>query len=53
MAISTPIASVASVIGKAFARNADGEIRELNTGDVVFEGEVLRGDIFFGTVIPV
>ena len=35
------IATVASVTGKAYARNADGELRELRTGDVLKEGETV------------
>ena len=35
------IATVVSVVGKAYARNADGELRELRTGDVLVEGETV------------
>ena len=35
------IATVASATGKAYARNADGELRELRTGDVLKEGETV------------
>ena len=35
------IATVVSVVGKAYARNADGELRELRNGDVLVEGETV------------
>ncbi|QFU76901.1 retention module-containing protein [Halioglobus maricola] len=35
------IAVVASLTGKAYARNVDGELRELAIGDVLFEGETV------------
>ena len=35
------IATVVSTTGKAYARNADGELRELHTGDVLKEGETV------------
>ncbi|MEH6608862.1 MAG: retention module-containing protein, partial [Halioglobus sp.] len=35
------IANVVAVIGTAYARNADGELRELNPGDVLLEGETV------------
>lgn len=35
------IATVVAVIGKAYARNADGELRELKPGDVLLEGETV------------
>ncbi|MBN7795690.1 retention module-containing protein [Parahaliea mediterranea] len=35
------IATVVAVEGKAFARNAEGELRELSAGDVLLEGETV------------
>ncbi|MFV0275955.1 MAG: retention module-containing protein, partial [Parahaliea sp.] len=35
------IGTVAAAQGKVFARNGNGKLRELKTGDVVFEGETL------------
>ena len=35
------IANVVAVIGTAYARNADGELRELKPGDVLQEGETV------------
>ncbi|MEP1595101.1 MAG: retention module-containing protein, partial [Halieaceae bacterium] len=35
------IANVVAVIGKAYARNADGELREIKPGDVLLEGETV------------
>ncbi|MEH6519091.1 MAG: retention module-containing protein, partial [Halioglobus sp.] len=35
------IANVVAVIGTAYARNADGELRELKPGDVLLEGETV------------
>ncbi|MDA8752764.1 retention module-containing protein, partial [Halieaceae bacterium] len=35
------IATVVAVIGKGYARNADGELRELKPGDVLLEGETV------------
>ncbi|MEP6360375.1 MAG: retention module-containing protein [Halioglobus sp.] len=35
------IATVKAVVGKAYARNADGELRELRPGDTVMEGETV------------
>ncbi|MFT6955878.1 MAG: carbon monoxide dehydrogenase subunit G, partial [Halieaceae bacterium] len=35
------IANVVAVMGTAYARNAEGELRELNPGDVVLEGETV------------
>jgi VCBS repeat-containing protein len=35
------IATVAKVTGKAYARNADGELREIRPGDVLLEGETV------------
>ncbi|HSG60060.1 MAG TPA: retention module-containing protein, partial [Pseudomonadales bacterium] len=38
---SQAIATVAAVLGTAFARNENGELREIKAGDVIYEGEVL------------
>ena len=35
------IATVVAVTGKAYARNADGELREIRPGDVLMEGETV------------
>ena len=35
------IATVVAVTGKAYARNADGELREIRPGDVLLEGETV------------
>ena len=35
------IATVASVMGTAYARNADGELREIHPGDQLLEGETV------------
>ncbi|TDG15253.1 retention module-containing protein, partial [Seongchinamella unica] len=35
------IATVVAVTGKAYARNADGELREIRPGDVLMEGETI------------
>ncbi|TXS88896.1 retention module-containing protein, partial [Parahaliea maris] len=35
------IANVVAVVGKAFARNEDGELREIRPGDVILEGETV------------
>ena len=40
MAISA-IATVVAVTGKAYAREADGDLRELTPGDVLLEGETI------------
>ena len=37
----TDMATVVAVTGKAFARSADGELRELQVGDVLREGETV------------
>ncbi|GAB5451585.1 MAG: Calx-beta domain-containing protein [Halioglobus sp.] len=55
------IATVSSIIGKAFARGADGELRGLQQGDVLREGETLvtpagsnvELTLVDGTVMPV
>ncbi|MCP1366774.1 retention module-containing protein, partial [Halomonas sp. BBD48] len=39
--MSTPIATVLSVTGQAWARDADGNLRPLEPGDVLLEGEEL------------
>ncbi|MEQ6917658.1 retention module-containing protein [Halomonas aquatica] len=36
-----PIATVIAIIGQAWARDADGNLRELSVGDVLQEGETL------------
>jgi len=36
-----PIATVVAVIGKAFARNENGELRALKAGDTLLEGETV------------
>ena len=41
MATQTPIATVTALQGEVFARNADGELRALQLGDALYEGEVL------------
>ena len=38
---SQAIATVAAVLGTAFARNENGEMREIKAGDTIYEGEVL------------
>ena len=35
------IATVVAVTGTAYARNADGELREIRPGDVLLEGETI------------
>ncbi len=35
------IATVVAVTGNAYARNADGELREIRLGDVLLEGETV------------
>ncbi len=35
------IATVVAVTGTAYARNADGELREIRAGDVLMEGETV------------
>ncbi|MCX2975725.1 retention module-containing protein, partial [Halieaceae bacterium IMCC8485] len=35
------IATVVAVTGNAYARNADGELREIRPGDVLLEGETI------------
>lgn len=37
----TAIATVTAITGKAYARSADGELRELKPGDVLLEGETV------------
>ncbi|WP_261842061.1 retention module-containing protein [Aliamphritea ceti] len=41
MASNTPIATVAAMSGVVFARNSDGELRQLQVGDELIEGDVL------------
>ncbi|MBT0962439.1 retention module-containing protein, partial [Denitromonas iodatirespirans] len=41
MASNQPIATVVAVIGYAYARNAEGELRVLKPGDALYEGEVV------------
>ncbi|MDX5299565.1 MAG: retention module-containing protein, partial [Gammaproteobacteria bacterium] len=41
MAQSTPIATVVAVVGKAYARDAEGQLRELRPGDVVMSDELV------------
>jgi hypothetical protein len=41
MATFNLIATVIAVVGEAFARNSDGEIRVLRAGDVLYEGDTL------------
>jgi hypothetical protein len=41
MATFNLIATVIAVVGEAFARSPDGEIRELRAGDVLYEGDTL------------
>src|SRR5210317_693420 len=38
---SQAIATVAAVLGTAFARNENGELRQIKAGDVIYEREVL------------
>ena len=38
---SIAIATVVAVTGTAYARNADGELREIRPGDVLLEGETI------------
>ncbi|SDK85603.1 type I secretion C-terminal target domain (VC_A0849 subclass) [Modicisalibacter muralis] len=57
--MSTPIATVLSVTGQAWARDADGNLRVLEPGDVLLEGETLitsdngRVRLDFGDAEPV
>nr|WP_297459345.1 retention module-containing protein [uncultured Halomonas sp.] len=57
--MSTPIATVLSVTGQAWARDADGNLRALEPGDVLLEGETLitsdngRVRLDFGDAEPV
>ncbi|MEC9484147.1 MAG: retention module-containing protein, partial [Halomonas sp.] len=39
--MSTPIATVLSVSGQAWARDAEGNLRPLEPGDILLEGEAL------------
>ncbi len=38
---NSAIATVVAVVGTAFARNEDGEMREIRPGDVILEGETV------------
>ncbi len=41
MSTATPVATVISVTGMAFARSADGAVRRLSAGDTILEGETV------------
>ncbi|MBK7675192.1 MAG: retention module-containing protein [Candidatus Accumulibacter sp.] len=41
MADRTPLARVSALQGKAFARDQDGNLRQLQIGDVIYEGDVV------------
>jgi hypothetical protein len=41
MADRTPLARVSAIQGKAFARDQDGNLRQLHIGDVIYEGDVV------------
>ena len=41
MADRIPLARVSAIQGKAFARDQDGNLRQLRIGDVIYEGDVV------------
>ena len=41
MALDTPIATVVAVTGRAYVRDAEGQVRPLVAGEVLHEGDVV------------